>query len=143
MPGMVWIPEGTFLMGTNDKESFPNERPAHLVDIRGFWMDDSGAAIGAGAMPTLRPQAKTYVATLLDRLRIMIQAIRPHRSAWSKAVPSFATRPTARVIGPARAGERRPIRARLIRDSGARSLERMSKLPVRLEANLLSPNKQS
>jgi hypothetical protein len=22
-PGMVWIPEGTFLMGTNDKESFP------------------------------------------------------------------------------------------------------------------------
>src|SRR6516164_9644121 len=30
-PGMVWIPRGTFLMGTNDKESFPNERPAHLV----------------------------------------------------------------------------------------------------------------
>ena len=27
-------------MGTNDKESFPNERPAHLVDIRGFWMDE-------------------------------------------------------------------------------------------------------
>jgi hypothetical protein len=24
-PGTVWIPEGTFLMGTNDKESFPNE----------------------------------------------------------------------------------------------------------------------
>jgi formylglycine-generating enzyme required for sulfatase activity len=27
-------------MGTNDKESFPNERPAHLVDVRGFWMDE-------------------------------------------------------------------------------------------------------
>ena len=26
-------------MGTNDKESFPNERPAHLVQIQGFWMD--------------------------------------------------------------------------------------------------------
>ncbi len=26
-PGMVWIPGSTFLMGTNDKESFPNERP--------------------------------------------------------------------------------------------------------------------
>ncbi|MGA7532932.1 MAG: hypothetical protein WBW27_13695, partial [Pseudolabrys sp.] len=30
-PAMTWIPGGKFLMGTNDKESFPNERPAHLV----------------------------------------------------------------------------------------------------------------
>jgi sulfatase modifying factor 1 len=37
---MVWIPGGTFLMGTNDKESFPNERPAHLVQVQGFWMDE-------------------------------------------------------------------------------------------------------
>ena len=39
-PGMVWIPGGTFLMGTNDKESFPNERPAHLVQVYGLWMDE-------------------------------------------------------------------------------------------------------
>jgi formylglycine-generating enzyme len=39
-PGTVWIPEGTFLMGTNDKESFPNERPAHLIQVQGFWMDE-------------------------------------------------------------------------------------------------------
>ena len=39
-PGMAWIPGGTFLMGTNDKESFPNERPARLVDVQGFWMDE-------------------------------------------------------------------------------------------------------
>jgi sulfatase modifying factor 1 len=39
-PVMVWIPEGTFLMGTNDKESFPNERPAHLVQVQGFSMDE-------------------------------------------------------------------------------------------------------
>jgi len=32
-PGMAWIPGGAFLMGTNDKESFPNERPAHLVQV--------------------------------------------------------------------------------------------------------------
>src|SRR4029077_11700133 len=38
-PGMVWIPGSTFLMGTNDKESFPNERPAHFVQVQGFWMD--------------------------------------------------------------------------------------------------------
>jgi formylglycine-generating enzyme required for sulfatase activity len=38
-PGMAWIPGGAFLMGTNDKESFPNERPAHLVQVQGFSMD--------------------------------------------------------------------------------------------------------
>src|SRR5262245_49290428 len=38
--GMAWIPGGAFLMGTNDKESFPNERPAYLVQVRGFWMDE-------------------------------------------------------------------------------------------------------
>jgi len=27
-------------MGTNEKESFPNERPAHLVQVEGFWMDE-------------------------------------------------------------------------------------------------------
>src|SRR5208337_332052 len=39
-PAMVWIPGGTFLMGTNDKKSFPNERPAHLVQVQGLWMDE-------------------------------------------------------------------------------------------------------
>jgi sulfatase modifying factor 1 len=39
-PAMIWIPGGTFLMGTNDKESFPNERPAHLVQVQGFWIDE-------------------------------------------------------------------------------------------------------
>jgi len=39
-PGMAWIPGGAFLMGTNDKESFPNERPAHLVQVHGFLMDE-------------------------------------------------------------------------------------------------------
>src|SRR5271157_4359012 len=40
LPGMAWIPGGAFLMGTNDKESFPNERPAHLVQVQGFWIDE-------------------------------------------------------------------------------------------------------
>jgi formylglycine-generating enzyme required for sulfatase activity len=37
-PGMLCIPGGTFLMGTN--ESFPNERPAHFVQVQGFWIDE-------------------------------------------------------------------------------------------------------
>jgi formylglycine-generating enzyme required for sulfatase activity len=38
-PGMVWIPGGTFLMGTDETYSFPNERPAHRVHVKGFWID--------------------------------------------------------------------------------------------------------
>src|SRR5262249_19802602 len=39
-PGMVWIPGGEFLMGTDSALSFPNERPAHRVRVDGFWMDE-------------------------------------------------------------------------------------------------------
>jgi sulfatase modifying factor 1 len=38
-PGMVWVPGGEFVMGTDDERSMPNERPAHRVHIDGFWMD--------------------------------------------------------------------------------------------------------
>jgi len=40
-PGMKWIPGGTFTMGTDDPRSMPNERPAHKVQISGFWMDET------------------------------------------------------------------------------------------------------
>jgi sulfatase modifying factor 1 len=38
-PGMVWIPGGEFTMGTDDPNSMTNERPAHRVSVKGFWMD--------------------------------------------------------------------------------------------------------
>ncbi|WP_240546963.1 formylglycine-generating enzyme family protein [Mesorhizobium tianshanense] len=34
---MVWIPGGTFLMGSD--EHYPEEAPAHRVKVSGFWMD--------------------------------------------------------------------------------------------------------
>ena len=34
---MVWIPGGTFLMGSNDH--YPEEAPAHPVTVSGFWID--------------------------------------------------------------------------------------------------------
>jgi formylglycine-generating enzyme len=34
---MVWIPGGTFLMGSDDH--YPEEAPAHRVRVDGFWMD--------------------------------------------------------------------------------------------------------
>ena len=38
--GMVWIPGGEFTMGTDEAESYPVERPAHRVQVTGFWMDE-------------------------------------------------------------------------------------------------------
>jgi formylglycine-generating enzyme required for sulfatase activity len=34
---MVWIPGGTFIMGSN--KHYPEEAPAHIVTVEGFWMD--------------------------------------------------------------------------------------------------------
>lgn len=38
-PGMVWIPGGTFLMGSTGPEARPDEGPLHAVTVRGFYMD--------------------------------------------------------------------------------------------------------
>ena len=35
---MVWIPGGTFRMGSDD--FYAEERPVHSVSVDGFWMDD-------------------------------------------------------------------------------------------------------
>ncbi len=35
--GMVWIPGGTFWMGSNGH--YTEERPMHQVSVDGFWMD--------------------------------------------------------------------------------------------------------
>jgi formylglycine-generating enzyme required for sulfatase activity len=34
---MVWIPDGTFHMGSDNH--YPEEAPAHLVRVDGFWID--------------------------------------------------------------------------------------------------------
>jgi formylglycine-generating enzyme required for sulfatase activity len=37
--GMVWVPGGEFLMGSDDPGANSAERPAHRVRLTGFWMD--------------------------------------------------------------------------------------------------------
>lgn len=37
--GMARVPGGAFLMGSEHRLAQPNERPAHPVRVRGFWMD--------------------------------------------------------------------------------------------------------
>src|ERR1700749_677560 len=36
-PDMLWIPGGSFLMGSDD--FYPEEGPVHEVAVDGFWMD--------------------------------------------------------------------------------------------------------
>jgi sulfatase modifying factor 1 len=37
--GMVWIPGGSFTMGSKDDSSRANEGPPHTVQVDGFWID--------------------------------------------------------------------------------------------------------
>lgn len=39
--GMVWIPGGTFAMGSDWTTAKPDEQPAHLVKVDAFWMDEA------------------------------------------------------------------------------------------------------
>jgi len=34
----TWIPGGSFVMGTDAEEAAPDQRPAHSVELDGFWM---------------------------------------------------------------------------------------------------------
>ena len=43
-PGMLPIPGGTFLMGSN--RHYPEEAPAHEVTVSGFWMDETPVTNG-------------------------------------------------------------------------------------------------
>jgi formylglycine-generating enzyme len=36
--GMVWVPGGEFVMGTDEQEAYEHERPAHKVHVKGFWI---------------------------------------------------------------------------------------------------------
>lgn len=37
--GMVWIPEGEFLMGGDNEQAATDEYPKHAVKLKGFWID--------------------------------------------------------------------------------------------------------
>lgn len=38
-PGMAWVPSGKSLIGSD--RHYPEERPAHEIEVEGFWMDIS------------------------------------------------------------------------------------------------------
>ena len=39
--GMRWIPGGKFTMGSSSSFAREDERPEHIVEVRGFWMDET------------------------------------------------------------------------------------------------------
>lgn len=39
--GMVWIPGGEFLMGSENIDAKEDEKPIHHVKVNGFWMDET------------------------------------------------------------------------------------------------------
>ncbi|MES2148977.1 MAG: formylglycine-generating enzyme family protein [Pseudomonadota bacterium] len=39
--GMVWVPAGRFMMGSDSKLAQLNEKPAHPVSVGGFWIDET------------------------------------------------------------------------------------------------------
>lgn len=39
--GMVWIPGGEFIMGAREQSSTQDAQPQHLVEVKGFWMDET------------------------------------------------------------------------------------------------------
>lgn len=71
-PGMVWIPGGTFRMGS--EQHYPEEAPVHRVTVDGFWIDryavtnaDFGRFVEATGHVTLAerpPRAEDYPGAL-------------------------------------------------------------------------------
>ena len=37
----VWIPNGSFIMGSNDSMALDNEKPVHEITLDGFWMSET------------------------------------------------------------------------------------------------------
>ena len=86
--GMVWIPGGQFMMGTDDPNSMPNERPAHRVKVDGFWMDEHDVT---NAEFRKFVDATGYVTTAERK---------PQWDEIKKQLPPDAPRPDASMLAP-------------------------------------------
>lgn len=62
--GMVWVPGGEFVMGSD--ETYPEERPAHRVSVDGFWMDKHPVTFEAFAAFVEATDYKTVAERELD-----------------------------------------------------------------------------
>jgi formylglycine-generating enzyme required for sulfatase activity len=94
---MVWIPGGTFHMGSNDH--YPEESPVHRVSVDGFWMDRTPVtnrqfkqfvkATGHITFAEIAPDPKDYPGALPHMLYAGSLVFTPPRNAvnlrdWSQ-----------------------------------------------------------
>jgi formylglycine-generating enzyme required for sulfatase activity len=76
LPGMVFVPGGTFRMGSD--RHYPEEAPVHRVTVDGFWMDrhpvtnrrfrEFARATGYITNAEIAPEPKDYPGALPDML---------------------------------------------------------------------------
>jgi hypothetical protein len=76
--GMVWIPGGTFRMGSD--RHYPEEAPVHRVTVDGFWMDRTPVtnrefrafveATGYVTFAEIAPDPKDYPGALPHMLKV-------------------------------------------------------------------------
>ena len=76
-PGMIWIPGGTFHMGSD--RHYPEEAPVHRVTVDGFWIDATSVtnrefrkfvnATGYVTYAQIAPDPKDYPGALPEMLR--------------------------------------------------------------------------
>jgi formylglycine-generating enzyme required for sulfatase activity len=86
--GMRWVPAGEFTMGTDDRRSMPNERPARSVKLNGFWIDET---------PVTNAQFRTFVETT----GYVTTAERPvDWEELKKQVPPGTPKPPAEMLKP-------------------------------------------
>jgi formylglycine-generating enzyme len=89
MPGMVWIPGGTYMMGGDNEQADPDEYPKHEVEVKGFWMDKTEVT---NADFQAFVEATGYV-TIAERA--------PDWDELKKQVPPGTPKPADEVLVPA------------------------------------------
>lgn len=74
-PGMVWVPGRTFLMGSD--KHYPEEAPAHRVEVDGFWMDST---------PVTNTDFRRFVS---ETGHVTFAEIPPDPAQYPGAIPKF------------------------------------------------------
>lgn len=86
--GMVWVPTGEFVMGSEDERAWNTEKPAHRVRLNGFWMDETEVT---------NAQFQRFV----DATSYVTQAERPVDWELLKAqLPPNTPRPPDEILAP-------------------------------------------
>ncbi|MQY49024.1 SUMF1/EgtB/PvdO family nonheme iron enzyme [Rhizobiales bacterium RZME27] len=97
--GMVWIQGGRFMMGSD--RHYPEEAPAHPVNVDGFWIDETPVtnrqfaafveATGHVTMAEKVPDAKNYPGALPEMLRAGSLVFFPPKSVSGPEISQWWT----------------------------------------------------